>query len=121
MGGFEDGEIEEDADIPIVEYDKNDPSMGEGVVFRSVIDCRNALATFAIVREFDYITEKSDPTRLRAHCAFEGCRWRIHASFMKNSKLFQVILVQIIQKFNSAPGCVCSLYQQNIFQSVEKI
>jgi hypothetical protein len=50
MGGFEDGEIEEDA---IVEYDKNYPSMDEGTVFRSVIDCRNALATFAIVREFD--------------------------------------------------------------------
>ncbi|KAM0905028.1 hypothetical protein ACQ4PT_017631 [Festuca glaucescens] len=90
MGGFEDGEIEEDADRPIVEYDKNDPSMEEGTVFHSVIDCRNALATFAIVREFDYITEKSDPTRLTAHCAFEGCRWRIHASFMKNSKLFQI-------------------------------
>ncbi|KAM0855909.1 hypothetical protein ACQ4PT_049473 [Festuca glaucescens] len=90
MGGFKDGEIEEDADRPIVEYDKNDPSMDEGTVFGSVIDCRNALATFAIVREFDYITEKSDPTRLRAHCAFEGCRWRIHASFMKNSKLFQI-------------------------------
>ncbi|KAM0839800.1 hypothetical protein ACQ4PT_060075 [Festuca glaucescens] len=90
MGGFEDREIQEDADRPIVEYEKNDPSMDEGTVFRSVIDCRNALATFAIVREFDYITEKSDPTRLRAHCAFEGCRWRIHASFMKNSKLFQV-------------------------------
>uniref|UniRef100_A0ACD6A4B9 Uncharacterized protein n=1 Tax=Avena sativa TaxID=4498 RepID=A0ACD6A4B9_AVESA len=90
MGGFIDEEIEADVDRPIVEYDKNNPSMEEGTVFPSVIDCRNALATFAIVKEFDYITEKSDPTRLRAHCAFEGCRWRIHASFMKNSKLFQI-------------------------------
>jgi hypothetical protein len=92
MGGFIDEELEEDVDRPILEYDKNNPSMEEGTVFPSVIDCRNALATFAILKEFDYITEKSDPTRLRAHCAFEGCRWRIHASFMKNSKLFQVIL-----------------------------
>ncbi|KAM0832167.1 hypothetical protein ACQ4PT_065063 [Festuca glaucescens] len=90
MGGFIDEEIEEDSDRTIFEYDKNNPSIKEGTVFPSVIDCRNALATFAIVKEFVYIIEKSDPTRLRAHCSFEGCRWRIHASFMKNSKLFQI-------------------------------
>ena len=52
MGGFIDREIVDDADKPIVEYDKNNPSMKEGTVFPSVIDCRNSLATFAIIKEF---------------------------------------------------------------------
>jgi hypothetical protein len=52
---------EEDEDIPIIEYDRDNHSLTEGTIFSSMIDCRNALATFCIKGEYDFfIVYKSD-------------------------------------------------------------
>nr|XP_020200415.1 uncharacterized protein LOC109786244 [Aegilops tauschii subsp. strangulata] len=83
-------EEEEEEDRPIVVYDKENPLFAEGSVFPSLLDCKNALSTFAIKREFDYTVEKSDSKRLRASCAYKRCKWRIHGSYMRNSTIFQI-------------------------------
>ena len=93
-------ELEEDQDMgysedsddgrPDVQYNRDDPSLKEGTIFSSALDCRNALATFSIKTQSEYVVDKSDPTRLTVHCAYKRCRWRMHASLMRNSSLFQV-------------------------------
>ena len=71
-------------------YDRDNPSIGEGVVFPSAIDYRNAVATFSITTETEYITLKSDQRRFTVKCASDRCKWRLHASLMRRSTLFQV-------------------------------
>ena len=89
MGHFEN----DDEDRPEMMYDRENPSLAEGVVFPSAVDCRNAVATFSIQHEVEFKIEKSDPSRFTVYCAFSRCRWRLHASLMRNSTLFQVVTV----------------------------
>ena len=81
----------EDECRPDVQYNRDDPSLAEGTIFSDVIDCRNALATFSIKTQSEFIIDKSEPSRLTVHCAYKRCKWRMHASRMRNSTLFQVI------------------------------
>jgi hypothetical protein len=87
MGCFEN----DDEDMPEMLYDRDNPSLAEGVVFPSAVDCRNAVATFSIKNEVEYKIEHSDPSRFTVYCAFPRCRWRLHASLKRNSTLFQVL------------------------------
>jgi hypothetical protein len=70
---------EEDEDISIIEYGRDNPFLIEGTIFPSIIDCRNALATFCIKGEYDFVIDKSDTTRFRVHCSYSRCNWRMHA------------------------------------------
>jgi hypothetical protein len=45
-------ENEEDEGRPVIEYDRDNPSLTEGSIFPSMTNCRNALATFCINGEF---------------------------------------------------------------------
>jgi hypothetical protein len=54
------GEHEEVEDRPIISYDRENPSLTEGSIFPSIVDYRNALATFCIKGEFDFDIDKSD-------------------------------------------------------------
>ncbi|XP_035817447.1 uncharacterized protein [Zea mays] len=81
---------EDDEDRPVIDYDKDNPSLAEGTIFPSMVDCRNALATYCIKGEYDFEIDKSEPSRLRVHCTYERCRWRMHASKMRDSTLIQV-------------------------------
>ncbi|KAE8780890.1 hypothetical protein D1007_45879 [Hordeum vulgare] len=60
IGAFEDA----DEDRPIMMYDRDNPSIDEGVVFPEAVDCRNAVGTFSIKFETEYITLKSDQSSL---------------------------------------------------------
>ncbi|XP_066320176.1 uncharacterized protein [Miscanthus floridulus] len=54
---------------------------------------RIALSQHAIKHEFEFNIEKSDPGRVRAYCSKkkdEGCRWRLHASTMKDNITIKV-------------------------------
>eukprot|EP00267_Zea_mays_P051604 XP_020404572.1 uncharacterized protein LOC109944281 [Zea mays] len=81
---------EDDEDRPVIDYDKDNPSLAEGTIFPSMVDCRNALATYCIKGEYDFEIDKSEPSRLRVHCTYERCRWRMHASKMRDRTLIQV-------------------------------
>jgi hypothetical protein len=83
-------ENEEDDGRPVIQYDRDNPSLIEGNIFPSMTDCRNALATYCIKGEFDFVIDKSEPNRLTVHCAYQRCKWRMHASLMRNSTVIQV-------------------------------
>jgi hypothetical protein len=84
-------ENQEDEDVrPMIEYDRENPSLKEGSTFSSMTDCRIVLATYCIKGEFDFVIDKSEPKRLTVHCAFQRCKWRMHASPMRNSTVIQV-------------------------------
>ena len=80
-----------DEERPDVQYNRDDPSLKEGTIFSSAIDCRNALATFSIKTQSEFVIDKSDSTRLTVHCAYKRCQWRMHASLMRHITLFQVL------------------------------
>ena len=80
-----------DEERPDVQYNRDDPSLKEGTIFSSAIDCRNALATFSIMTQSEFVIDKSDRTRLTVHCAYKRCQWRMHASLMRHNTLFRVL------------------------------
>jgi hypothetical protein len=80
----------DDHDLPMIQYDRDNSSLNEGSLFPSMVDCRNALATYCIKGEYDFVIDKSEPNRLTVHCAYRRCRWRMHASPLRNSTLIQV-------------------------------
>ncbi|KAE8780962.1 hypothetical protein D1007_45812 [Hordeum vulgare] len=84
IGAFEDA----DEDRPVMMYDRDNPSIDEGVFFPEAVDCRNAVETFSIKSETEYITLKSDQSRFTVKCAYDRCKWRLHASLMRRSTLF---------------------------------
>ena len=89
MGAFEDA----DEDRPVMMYDRDNPSIEEGVVFPGAVDYRNAVGTFSIKSKTEYITLKSDQSRFTVKCAYDRCKWRLHASVMRRSTLFQVLAI----------------------------
>jgi hypothetical protein len=66
-----DGNEEDEGRIPVIEYDRDNPSIKEGSIFPSMTDCRNALATYCIKSEFDFVIDKSESSRLTMHCAYQ--------------------------------------------------
>jgi hypothetical protein len=85
-----DGNEEDEGHILVIKYDRDNPSIKEGSIFPSMTDCRNALATYYIKGEFDFIIDKSEPSSLTVHCVYQRCKWRMHASPMRNSTIIQV-------------------------------
>ena len=76
-----------------IEWNREDPQLTVGTIFESMVDCRNAVTTYCILTENDYVIDKSEPKRFSIHCPYERCRWRLHASRMrKPSKLIQVTM-----------------------------
>jgi hypothetical protein len=65
---------EDEVSRSVIEYDRDNPSLKEGSTFPSMNDCRNALATYCIKGEFDFIIDKSEPNRLTVHCTFQRCK-----------------------------------------------
>ena len=80
----------EDEDVPAVEWDRENPQMEEGSIFSSMSECRNALVTYCIKAERTFEVDKSDKIRYKVHCSSKNCRWRMHASKMRNSMNIQV-------------------------------
>nr|XP_020188106.1 uncharacterized protein LOC109773800 [Aegilops tauschii subsp. strangulata] len=94
-------------------YDRDNPSIEEGVVFSSTVECRNAVATFSIKSETEYMTLKSDPRRFTVKCACDRCKWRLHASLMRRSTLFQI-------KVNPYPHNCPSVNRSQILRALKR-
>jgi hypothetical protein len=45
-----------------------------------LVDYRNALATYCIKGEYDFVVDKCEPNRLTVYYAYMRCRWRMHVS-----------------------------------------
>ena len=83
-------------DMPTIEWNREDPQLTEGTIFQSMVDYRNAVTTWCILKKNNYKIERSEPTRFTVYCPYDRCRWRLHASRMHKSKLIQVLLLGIL-------------------------
>ncbi|KAJ9556985.1 hypothetical protein OSB04_011599 [Centaurea solstitialis] len=77
-------------DCGTYKYSKKSPTMKVNSKFPDVISFRRALNHYAVTNEFEYVTEKSDLTRLTACCEDKKCGWRIHASLTQDGVTFEV-------------------------------
>jgi hypothetical protein len=80
----------DDQDLPMIQYDRDNPSLDESSLSPSMVHCRNTLAAYCIKGEYDFVIDKSEPNQLTVHCAYRRRRWRMHASPMRNSTVIQV-------------------------------
>nr|GEW01637.1 hypothetical protein [Tanacetum cinerariifolium] len=59
-------------------------------VMMSLEELERALNHYAMINEFEYLIEKSEPTRFTARCANLSCKWEIHAHSMEDGITFKV-------------------------------
>ncbi|KAL3498461.1 hypothetical protein ACH5RR_041193 [Cinchona calisaya] len=71
------------------EKDIANPQIEVGLVFSTVEVYRRALRMFSIKKGFELKFIKNDPDKVIAIC-IRNCGWRIHASFYRGTKAFQV-------------------------------
>lgn len=79
--------------VGIISYDKENPPMTVGSLYHDIKEFKLALCQHAIIKEFEFNTEKRDPRRVRVYCSKkveDKCKWRIHASTMKDDKTIKV-------------------------------
>nr|XP_043630107.1 uncharacterized protein LOC122601410 [Erigeron canadensis] len=69
---------------------KKNPIMKMNSKFPNVVEFRRALNHHALLNEFEYFIEKSEPRRFTATCVKLECQWRIHASVMQDDITFEV-------------------------------
>ena len=55
---------------------------------------RRALNYYAIMHDFEFAVEKSDPTRVTVRCAKKDCSWRVHASVVDDGVTLVVKTLQ---------------------------
>ncbi|TXG63211.1 hypothetical protein EZV62_010205 [Acer yangbiense] len=58
--------------------------------FKNVHEFRDALRKYATSHGFTYTFKKNECTRVTAKCKGEGCPWRVHASRVPTTQLFQI-------------------------------
>lgn len=58
--------------------------------FNNVHDFRDALYKYSVAHGFTYCFKKNEGLRVTAKCKAEGCPWRIHASRVPTTQLFQI-------------------------------
>ncbi|GJR42946.1 RNA-directed DNA polymerase, eukaryota [Tanacetum coccineum] len=68
---------------------KNIPTIEVNSRFSNAVVFKRALNHYALMNEFEYFIEKSEPTRFTARCAQLTCRWRIHAAILQDGVTFK--------------------------------
>ncbi|KAK1618945.1 hypothetical protein QYE76_024462 [Lolium multiflorum] len=77
-------------DLPTIEWNREDPQLAAGTVFQTMMNCRNAIATYCLLSKNIYEVIKSEPGRFTVKCPYKRSRWRLHASTMRRSTLVQI-------------------------------
>ncbi|KAK1428016.1 hypothetical protein QVD17_16834 [Tagetes erecta] len=72
---------------------KKTPIIKVNSTFDNVNVFRRALIHHAVINEFAYFLEKSEPTRVTASCIDKECKWRIHASVKQDGITFEKLVV----------------------------
>ncbi|OAY84632.1 hypothetical protein ACMD2_20575 [Ananas comosus] len=102
----DDSDLEDNMDhVGTFSYDVNNPIMEIGAKYPNVSSFRDALTHFALLNEFEYNLQKSDLLRVTATCAKFNCKWRIHASRLQDSLVFQIKTLQGEHTCTSANRC----------------
>ena len=72
-------------------HDPENPNIVKRALFPDIIAFRKAIRHHAVKTGFKFAGLKTDKTRFLAHCAAEGCPWRIHASTIFDKKTIKVM------------------------------
>lgn len=75
-----------------IDYDMDNPNMEEGSTFPSMEVFRVAVKQYAITREFDIRTIRSEPGRFEGACKAEGCNWKIKAKKVQHEGAIMVLI-----------------------------
>jgi hypothetical protein len=75
----------------VIVYDPDNPCMNLGSVYPDMKQFRLAIRQFAINKEFELHTEKTDPTRFIGNCMEEGCPWHIVGRRQPDHKTVMVL------------------------------
>ncbi|GJU96686.1 transposase, MuDR, MULE transposase domain protein [Tanacetum coccineum] len=70
--------------------DPHNPTIQVNSKFPNVTELRKALNHHALINEFEYFIEKSEPTRFTARCAKLECEWKLHACVTQDKVAFKV-------------------------------
>lgn len=71
--------------------------------FKNVHEFRDALRKYGTAHGFTYVFKKNECTRVTAKCKNEGCPWRIHASRVPTTQLFQIKTMNPTHTCNTGP------------------
>ncbi|CAO2172944.1 unnamed protein product [Urochloa humidicola] len=85
--------VDEPDQIPIAQYDPDDPPMIVGSTYPNMKEFKLALSSHGIKNEFEYNIEKSTKFRFRGYCSRkskDNCPWRIYASTMEDTHTVKV-------------------------------
>ena len=61
-----------------------------------IVTFRKAIRHYTVKKGFELAKLQTDKTRFIAHCATEGCPWRIHASRIFDNKTIHVGVVLLL-------------------------
>ncbi|XP_066162683.1 uncharacterized protein [Oryza sativa Japonica Group] len=94
----EDSEVNDDVDSDtddevVYTHDIDKPCVDEGTFFQIVNQCKKAFTHHAVLKAYGFFTKKKDKTRLILVCKRakeENCKWRIHASCKRGTKICQI-------------------------------
>jgi len=75
----------------VISYDKNNPPMDVSTIYPTMEEFKMAVWQYAINKEFDLGTGKSDKTRYRCYCKSSGdCPWKLNGTKHKGQKTVEV-------------------------------
>ena len=75
----------------VISYDKNNPPMDVGTIYPTMEEFKMAVRQYAINKEFDLGTGKSDKTRYKCFCKSSGVYpWKINGTKHKGQSTVEV-------------------------------
>ncbi|KAK3131503.1 hypothetical protein QOZ80_6AG0507320 [Eleusine coracana subsp. coracana] len=80
-------------DEPRFTIDTENPKIGKGETFPTMVDFRMALKPFAIQNEFEVHKVRTDKKRYRAECKVNGCPWRIVANNFVGQPTVEITMI----------------------------
>ncbi|XP_013633305.1 PREDICTED: uncharacterized protein LOC106339011 [Brassica oleracea var. oleracea] len=79
-----------------------------GMMFRNRDSFKQHIAMFAIAKKFCYCSVKSDPSMMILKCISSTCPWRVYATKLKDSEVFEVRKLSIVH--------TCSIAERGGYQ-----
>ncbi|XP_048611970.1 uncharacterized protein LOC106448752 [Brassica napus] len=79
-----------------------------GMMFRNRDSFKQHIAMFAIAKKFCYCSAKSDPSMMILKCISSTCPWRVYATKLKDSEVFEVRKLAIVH--------TCSIAERGGYQ-----
>ncbi|KAE8814433.1 hypothetical protein D1007_08504 [Hordeum vulgare] len=76
----------EGEDMPEIEWDRDNPNLNVGAVYKIMAELRNALTMYCIQSNNVYGTEKNEKRKLTMHCLDPRCSSKLHATRMHGKK-----------------------------------